>query len=164
MSGVTEGARQLAAVDMSQLTSGAIEIEVVSNKLAPKFTSTFRSLLNVISIQEMKQCAKEMRKANSQHMSSGMSSSTMKRAAEVSPPVQTVQPRKRSRGDNRSPSPLSNPKTPDQPTHPSNPNWTGGTEESKDEENTKALLKQVVTDSMSVLELDFRKIFWQRSG
>ena len=59
---------------------------------------------------------------------------------------------------------LSLPTTPDQPTHPSDPNWSGGTEESKDEENTKAMLHEVLTDTMNFLESDFTRIHWQRSG
>ena len=106
----------------------------------------FRSLLGVMSIQEARQRAKELRQAKSAPVASGTSSTTdllLPNAA------------KRTRAARTSESPVAEPKTPDQPTHPSNPNLTGGTDESKDEENTKELLKELLMDSMSVLELDF---------
>ena len=65
--------------------------------------------------------------------------------------------------DDSSPS-RSEPTTPDQPTHPSNPDFTGSSTASKDEENTKKLLFDLLRDTMSVLEEDFRNLAWQRSG
>lgn len=161
MLGVAEGARQLSAVEMNDLNSGAVEMDYVRKKLAPDFLATFQSILDVMSIQEMKQRAKQLRQAHSIPVSSGTSSTSTKRTAEDSV---AANPLKRTRADGPSPSQISEPRTPDQPTHPSNSNWTGGTEESKDEENTKALLKEILTDSMNVLEIDFKKLRWQRSG
>jgi hypothetical protein len=146
---------------MTDLNTGAIEMIDVRKKLAPDFLYTFRSLLNVMSIQEVKLRAKKTRQASSQAVSVDSSSTAVKRGAEDS---QSSNPAKRIRTTAPSQSPPSGPKTPDQPTHPLDPAWTGATEESKDEENTKALLKQILIDSMDVLELDFTAIKWQRSG
>jgi hypothetical protein len=108
----------------------------------------------------MKQRAKQLRLSKSTVSSSTLSAST-KRTAEGSPPSN---PSKKTKGAGRSSSSMSLPTTPDQPTHPSDPNWSGGTEESKDEENTKAMLHEVLTDTMNFLESDFTRIHWQRSG
>ena len=152
-----EGARQLGSVEIDDLRNGSVELEDVMKTLAPYFLDTFQSILDVISIQEMKQRAKQQRQANT----TSASSAPAKRTAEDQP---SDNPSKRTRAASQSSSPTSQPKTPDQPTHPKNPDWSGGTEESKDEENTKALLNETLTDSMSVLESNFRRLTWQRSG
>lgn len=58
----------------------------------------------------------------------------------------------------------SQPTTPDQPTHPVDPDFTSLSIESKDEENTRQLLLEFLSNTISVLEEGFRKIAWQRSG
>jgi len=55
------------------------------------------------------------------------------------------------------------PKTPDRPTVPPDPDLSGGTTQSKDEESTKFLLANFVQNSLSVLHTEFRKINWSRS-
>lgn len=56
------------------------------------------------------------------------------------------------------------PKTPDKPTHPEDPNYSGASNESKDEEYAKALISRFLEDTMSVLEDGFAKIQWQNSS
>jgi hypothetical protein len=56
------------------------------------------------------------------------------------------------------------PTTPDQPTHPADPDFTSLSIESKDEENTRQLLLELLSNTISVLEEGFRAIAWQRSG
>ncbi len=143
---------------MGDLYSGVIDIDDVSNILAPKFTTTFTSLLNVMVIQEMKDTDRQMRIAAQQEQ---IHVSSSKRPAAESLDENAS---KRSRGTRRPSSPTPEPKTPDQPTVPQNPNWTGSSIESKDEENTKKLLFDVVRNTMGVLESGFRRITWQRSG
>src|SRR5271167_3339498 len=58
----------------------------------------------------------------------------------------------------------SEPTTPDQPTHPVDPDFTSLSIESKDEENTRKLLSELLSNTISVLEEGFQTITWQRSG
>ena len=164
VAGVAEGARQMAAVDMNDLNSGAVDIDEVKS-LAPEFTTTFISLLGVMEIREMKQRAKEIKQAgqmSSIPSSSGTIVTNLKRSTDSQAPV--LHPKRVRATNDDTPPPRPEPRTPDQPTHPSNPDLTGGSTESKDEENTKKLLIDIVRNSMSVLEAGFRKILWQRSG
>ncbi len=156
-----EGARQLASVEIDAFKNGVVEIGDIRRRLAPDFVGTFRLLLNVMSIQETKQRAKELRKSSSLPSSLDPSSTAIKRSMED---VSSKNPTKRTRTAGQSPLPLSEPKTPDQPTHPRDPTWMGSTSESKEEENTKALLKQILTDSMVFLDVEFSRLLWQRSG
>ena len=151
-------------VEMSDLNSGVIDIDDVSNTIAPKFTAMFTSLLSVMEIQEIKERAKEAKRANQASFlpeSSGTTIIGLKRPADASA---TAIPSKRPKARSSTPSPRPEPRTPDQPSHPSNPDFTGGSTESKDEENTKKLLFDVLRNTMSMLEADFRRITWQRSG
>ena len=56
--------RQLGAVDMDDLRNGDIDIDDVSESLAPKFASTFKSLFNVMTVQETKLQMKEAKQAS----------------------------------------------------------------------------------------------------
>ena len=62
------------------------------------------------------------------------------------------------------PAPQSEPTAPDQPTHPRDPKWSGSSSESQDEEATKKLLLDLLSDTMRLLKSDFRRIGWQKSG
>jgi hypothetical protein len=164
--GVEEGARQLAAVDMKELNNGLIDIDDVSNRLAPKFSATFSSLLTLMEIQEIKERArisKEASQTNSIPSSSDATATLTKRPAEYDP----VSTAKRIRRSSNAPSLPPEPTTPDRPTHPSNPDFTGTSTlstASQDEENTRTLLKNILLNTLSILEADFRRILWQRSG
>jgi hypothetical protein len=147
---------------MADLNKGTIDMKEVRKKLAPDFVATFRSLLSVMSIQEIKERekrAKEESQSSSQVLS-GSTSGSVKRPPPS--PLSSAPKRIKSSGDSPTPSP--EPRTPDQPTHPSDPDLTGESIESKDEENTKKLLFQFLMDTLSVLEDDFQRIAWQRSG
>jgi hypothetical protein len=162
--GVEEDARQLAAVDMTQLNNGIIDIDDIRKRLAPDFLGTFSSLLTLTEIQEIKERAKLSKEAS--HSSSITSSTvtvTLKRAAE-NDPVTSV---KRMRASSNVLSPTPEPRTPDRPTHPSNPDYTGASTlstVSQDEENTKKLMYNLMFNTITMLEKDFRRITWQRSG
>ncbi len=143
------------------LNNGNIDIDDVTNHLAPKFGATFTALLATLEIQEMKQRAKLAKQESRASSFPASSGTNLKRSAES----QDVSvPSKRARAESDRPSPSAEPRTPDQPTHPSDPNWTGSSSASKDEENTRALLKQLVMNTLSTLESDFRRIVWQQSG
>src|SRR5271169_6333659 len=147
---------------MPDLNDGTVEIDHVF-KVAPRFAATVSSILSVMSIQEIKERAKLAKHASqpdSQLTSSQLITTSRKRP----PPSPTSSFPKRIKSTADTPSPRSEPKTPDQPTHPSDPNFTGASIESKEEENTKKLLIDLLRNTMSVLEAEFRRITWQRSG
>lgn len=143
--------RQLGAVDASALSGGDIEIEDVRKKLAPDFVTTFKSLSRTMVAQETKLQAKEGRRTS--QLSSQTLSSNSQNLLDTISPSDTV-----STADL-----LSEPKTPDQLTHPRDPQWSGSSTASKDEEATKKLLFNMLSDTMTILESDFRKILWQKS-
>src|SRR5437016_554190 len=152
---------------MTELNNGTVKMKDVKNELAKDFVATFRSLLSVMSIQEVKERAKqakefsqEVSQLSSQPVSSGSTITARKRAPQS--PVSSAP--KRARATTDTPSPRSEPKTPDQPTHPSDPDFTGASIESKDEENTKKLMAQLLMETLSILDEDFQQINWQRSG
>jgi hypothetical protein len=152
--GVAEGAKQLGAVDMNDLCSGDIDIDDVRKEFAPYFVQTFKSLLTVMENQETKLRMKE-EKERSQLYSQSVSSSTTTDAV----PPGVASSRTKSSADI-----LSEPRTPDQPTHPSNPKWSGSSTASQDEEATKMLLSLFLSETMTILEADFRRVHWQKSG
>jgi hypothetical protein len=155
--GVDDGTQQLASVEMEDINSGAISMHTVRKKLAPDFLSTFKSLRNVMSLQEAKLRARQ----ESSNTSQPVVSSRTKRPPQ-SPAASTSIKRTKIAEDQQSPS--SEPKTPDQPTHPADPDFSGTSTESKDEENTKMLLKLLLEDTLNTLEADFCEPRWQRSG
>ena len=57
--GVSEGAKQLGAVDMNDLCSGDIDIDEVRKEFAPDFVQTFKSLVTIMENQETKLRIKE---------------------------------------------------------------------------------------------------------
>jgi len=162
---VVDGARQLASVNMDDLNNGIVGIDSVRRRLAPDFLGTFKSLLNVMAIQESKERAKQAKQvshASSIPVPSGPT--TLKRTAGSQGPEI---PAKRARPTSKTPYPRPEPRTPDQPTHPHDPDFTGASSlsaASKDEETTKKLPFEVLGDTMSVLEADFRSIKWHRSS
>lgn len=165
MLGVADGAKQLGSVDMNDLNNDIITIDDVRKRLAPDFHGTFSALLTLVEIQEMKQHAK-LAKEKTQTESVPTSSTTtvtLKRSADDQPSIST----KRMKPSRTVPSPPPEPTTPDQPTHPSNPDFTGASTlstTSKDEENTKELLSQLILNTLGILEMDFRQITWPRNG
>ena len=61
---VVDGARQLASVNMDDLNNGIVGIDSVRRQLTPDFLGTFKSLLNVMAIQESKECSKQAKQAS----------------------------------------------------------------------------------------------------
>jgi hypothetical protein len=151
---------------MNDLNNDVITIDDVRKRLAPDFYGTFSALLTLVEIQEMKQRAK-LAKEESQTSSVITSSAATVKSKRAADDQRTSISNKRMRPPKTVPSPPPEPKTPDRPTHPSNPDFTGASTlstTSKDEENTKELLSQLVLNTLGVLEMDFRQITWQRNG
>lgn len=143
---------------MDDLNRGKIRVGDISD-IAPKFAPTITTLLDVMSQVEQKQRRKQASQEASQSTSSVSTIVGIKRPL-GSPVVDTFT--KRTKHATPSPS-HSEPKTPDQPTHPANPNLSGDTIESKDEENTKMLLKMFLTDALRALKSGFQELKWHRS-
>lgn len=146
---------------MDDLASGDIDIDDVADSLAPKFVPTFKSLFSLMVAQETKLQIKQARQASQLSSQAESSGSTV-----ISPdqdPHKPVVPTS-SKRTKPSTDTLSEPTTPNQPTHPSDPKWSGSTTASKDEESTKKLLSNFLSDTMIILGADFRRIHWQQSG
>jgi hypothetical protein len=109
--------------------------------------------------QEQKQRLKQAPQEVSQPASSASTIVGVKRPL-GSPVAATFS--KKTKQDPPSPA-QSEPKTPDQPTHPPDPNLTGNTIESKDEDYTKDLLKTFLKDILRALKSGFREPTWHRS-
>ena len=161
MLGITDGAKQLASIDITHLQSDTVDMNRIRKRHAPDFGSFFNSLVDVITRQDKKLRARQASQQVSTPISSGSPIPTQKRPPPI--PVSDI-PAKRTRQTDESASPRSEPKTPDQPTHPSDPDWTGGTDSSKDEEHAKMLLRDLLMNTKDLLAEDFYRITWQRSG
>jgi hypothetical protein len=139
---------------MNDLCSDDINIDDVRRRYAPDFVQTFKYLLAVMENQEAKirmKEAKELSQINSQSVSSSVSTDALR--PEVASPTTQL-----------SADTFSEPRTPDQPTRPSNPNWSGSSAASQDEEATKKLLSLLLSETITILESEFRRIRWQKSG
>jgi hypothetical protein len=146
---VAEGVKQLGSVDVSALSAGVINIQHIRKNLAPDFVPTFKSLYNITCVQETALQRKEAKRAaHFAHQS--ISSSSVQPTTPV------------SKHDILTP--LTEPTTPDQPTHPEDPKWSGSSTASQDEEATKKLISDFLSDTMTILESEFQTIYWQRSG
>lgn len=158
--GVADCARQIGSVEVSELYSGALSMKMIRRQLAPDFWPFFETLYGVVTIQEMAQKKKESAQPPSPVPTSSMSTTgtTRKRPR---PSSVSLFPERKTKSTSL---PHSEPTTPDRPTNPSDPEWTGGTVTSKDEENTKQMLKDLLRNTMSSLEEEFCGITWQRSG
>lgn len=168
----------MQAVEMTKLNSGDMEMKTVKSTLARDFHSVYSSLLDLMAVQESKEEKKQkvqesQEKKNQQVLSSSppsssaaTSSSTITVAGLKRPPTSPrIGSSKRMKAaDSPAPESEPEPKTPDQPTHPRNPDYTGDTVTSKDEDITRQLLIRVVYDSLSLLETDCTRISWQQSG
>ena len=133
---------------MNELSGGDIDIDDVSHHLTPKFVHTFTSLLNVMEAQETKLRSRQAEQASrlsSQPNPASLSINTLHVDGDsISTADATL--------------PLSEPRT--LPTHPSDSNLSGCSIVSKDEEATKKLLSNLLSDTMLMLESDFRRIKW----
>jgi hypothetical protein len=145
---------------MKHLIEGLIEIDDVTDVLAPKFASMFTSLLNVMAVRETKQRARQQNPARASQTSSvPVSSTSTVRKRPADSQASSIEP-KRARTGN----------TPDRPPNPVNPDFSHGTDKSgnsvefKDEEHTKKMISLMLMNTMSVLGGDFRKLQWLESG
>jgi hypothetical protein len=146
--------KQLSSVDLKDLETATVDIDEVAINLAPQFSSTFSTLLDVRAIEEKKKQAKAEKEARQALSQLSITSSTTQVLKGINECVATK--------------PF--PETPDRPTLASNSNFTRSTVESgtslqsKDEESTKVLANTFIRESMALLGAPFREIRWQQSG
>jgi hypothetical protein len=132
-------------------------------KLAPEFGAFFLSLTNIIQTDEEKRrvnaAKKAKQQAKQQPPSDSVPFSTLPSSKRPAPnPVLVSGPFKRQ----KNPSPRPTPITPDQPTHPIDPDYSGSTAQSKNKDYTKHLLQIFMVSVLSVLESGFRTLRWPR--
>jgi len=146
--------KQLSSVELKDLETATVDIDEVAINLAPQFSTTFSTLLDVRAIEEKKKQAKAEKEARQALSQLSITSSTTQVLKGINECVATK----------------SAPETPDRPTLASNPNFTRSTVESgtslqsKDEESTKVLANTFIRESMALLGAPFREIRWQQSG
>jgi hypothetical protein len=158
--GVKKTADELAAVDMEQVKLGKISMDDV-RKLAPDFEALFGVLLSLMTIQGKKERAKREKEQNKQTSAVlPPTTAAVKRQAQEDLDVTA----KRVRLSSTAALPAG-PTTPDQPTRPSDPKYSLGTDSntSQDEEGTRTLLFLMLSRIMSVLQKEFRRIMWLQS-
>lgn len=176
MTVIRVGVEQLSAVDAELLRTKTLSLDDVDD-LAPKFEQFFSTLYKLMQIQEHKQIIRDenLRKETETKQqpesihttpppSVPPSSSSIVTRSKRPPssPVDIGLSSKRVKTD-----PLLSlqlPKTPDQPTIPSNPQKTSSSLESQEEDVSKELLALFFSCSLSVLKSKFRIINWHQSG
>jgi hypothetical protein len=161
MLGIADGAKQLASIDITHLKSSTVKMNRARRLVAPDFGPFFSSLVGVITAQEKKLRTRQASHQSSTPMSSGSTIPARKRSP---PSSDAVIGTKRTKQTNESTSLHSEPKTPDQPTHPSDTDWSGSTDSSNDEEYPKMLLRDLLLNIREFLDEEFYRITWQRSG
>jgi hypothetical protein len=149
--GVFEAVQELENIKMTDIEDGTLDLDELDEL---RFASTFHALLDVIQEQDSKQRASEERREK-QTQSRSLSKMTTidsvsaKAVKNIKTHTQPADSRK--------------PKTPDQPIPTPNPNLSGLSTESKDEENTKVLLNTLLSDTMKIVKSEVRRLHWVRS-
>src|SRR5271170_1718267 len=150
-SGVSDAVQELENIKMTDIEDGTLDLDELDEL---RFASTFHALLAVIQEQDSKQRAsKERREKQAQSRSRRKTVTTDAVSAKALKHVKT----------NTQPPDSRKPKTPDQPIPPANPNLSGFSTESKDEENTKFLLNTLLSDTMKIVKSEVRRLHWVRS-
>jgi len=153
---------------MADLRSGKVKLPVVQQKLARNFHSVYASLLDLMAIQDGKGSGSQQPVSSSAPPSSAGTITTTSAASVKSlkrpPPSSLAAGSAKKAKTTASSLSGSEPTTPDQLTHPVNPNYSGDTAASQDEDITKELLIRVIYDSLSILAPECSEISWQLSG
>ena len=136
--------RELNRINMADICTGKTNLDDLDGL---HFERTFLALLNVIQCQDKKKREKEIRRAKE----------LIATSVESSP---LSNPKRRKYDASASSTRLI---MPDQPSLPSNPNLSGATEESTDEESTKHLLSDFLVDTMRIVKSDIRQLHWVQS-
>lgn len=147
--GVSEAVAELEDVKVTEIENGNIDIDELDEL---HFASTFKALLDVIQEQDSKQrISKERREKHAR------SRSLSKKGTSNAVSTKATKHIKMNTQD------YCQPKTPDQPIPPPNPNLSGLSTESKDDENTKVLLNTLLSDTMTIIKSEVRTLHWVRS-
>jgi len=158
---------------MKDLESRTVKIDDVNTTLAPLFSGTFGSLIDVRSTEERKKRAKAERDArSSQSQAHEITTTSSSSQGRKRPPESLVaaESSKRIRTSDEPVVENSPPQTPNRPTATVDPKFSrttvesGASIQSKDEENTRTLANRFIRDSMAALGPDFEELRWQKSG
>jgi hypothetical protein len=188
--GVDEEAAKLGSIEMRDYDTGVIEERDVLKAAGYEWVGTINATLDVMRQQDSKVAARAKQKetaanraasqnASQTHSVTGSitdstpasSASTITRKRAAPDPIVPAPSTKRHRQAPSPPASPPEPKTPDQPTQLANPNLSlesdatnisGNTVELKDEETTKVLINRFLTDSLTILGNEFRRITWHR--
>jgi len=161
--GVDDGKEQLSSIHVSDLVNDIFAEDTIGDR-APQFDATFRGILALV--QNAKTSDDATRPSSVSPTTPTPSKATQKRAAEDAAGEKDAKRTKVHPDESTS----KGPRTPDQPTIPPNPNYSGSTDssggslESTDEELTKALIRSFLDDARGFLRLDFRVLDWTKSG
>lgn len=154
----------MAAVDVDQLKSGAIDYYAIS-ELAPSFPRSFAALSVLMTYKNGKEQKNKPDETKTTAPSLPFSSSAIGQKRERPVSLSGLPPKRVKSGDGAEI--LQQPTTPDQPTIPSDPrrtNDTSYTDQSQPEDNTKTLMQDFMGESLSALKREFGYISWQNSG
>jgi len=165
---------------MDDLNSAKVRMPTVSRELARDFHPIYSSLLALMSVQGSKETDDSQAPSSSIPSSSVTTTTVGTVTTRKRPPtspgtsgvakrpkvsesiVSETQSSERKAAD--SPGHDSEPKTPEQPTHPRDSKWSGATNTSQDEDNTKILLSRLLSHSLAQLAPECTTLSWQQSG
>ena len=159
--GVHSGVEQLSAIEISDLITNKVDEDDFFIK-TPYFQNTYTTLCDLVRSKKS-DSAKAKRIFTSPASTPAQGSIVLKKRQTTSTSDQ--RPRKRSKSPRKQPqnSSSTEPTTPDQPAVVPNPNLSGGTNESTDEELTRDFIKSFLLDTRRCLSKDFRSFAWSRS-
>jgi hypothetical protein len=160
--GVDSGVQQLSAIEISDLVTNRVSDDDIADKTR-HFQNTYTTLRDIAR-------SKKPDGAKSKSISSPSSthpappSNVLQKRGAIS--VSDQRPRKRSKSPRKRPetSFANEATTPNQTTVVPNPNFSGGTNESADEELTRDFIKSLLQDTRRCLSEDFRSLAWSGSG
>lgn len=146
ISGVSEAVAELEDFKVTEIENGNVDLDELDEL---HFTSTFKALLHVIQEQDSKQ-----HNSKERHEKQAWSRSLSKKGTSDTISAKQIETNRQN---------YRQPKTPDQPIPPPNPNLSGLSTESKDEENTKVLLNMLLSDTITIVKSEVRRLHWVRS-
>jgi hypothetical protein len=139
------------------VANGEASMDVVDDLIY--FKNVFTTLLSVIRLKDNKIRQRMQRVDKTVESVSASDLVGQKRSADTLPP-QDSKP-KRSKLDQTS---QQRPKTPDQPTVPAEPDLSGSSRESDDEEDTRVLLNEFLKAVLSIVKTEVRGLKWASSN
>jgi hypothetical protein len=161
--GVLDIEQSIRSIHIDQIQNEEVDLDDIMGD----FRGTYTAILSVIQDQDAKHRAKKERTVKAANQAVKVKTTTdmptveptlgiKRRAKENNPSIPSKKPKNAI--------PPSRTKTPpNQLSTPVDPNFSGCSTESKDEENTKHLIGKFVEDTLSVVRKDVRRLSWVNS-